>query len=306
MLEAVALPPPTARVLRLGGFELHVDEWLGGDRTYVLLLHGLGGNSVTWHGVGPILAERLGARVLAVNLPGFGRSRPVGRHVGVRLFTELLAELVHTQAPAGARFLVAGNSLGAALALELAAKVPERVAGLSLAALSLPLAWGRGLRGTASLFSWVPAAVPWVGRRVIARYMRRTGLPGLVDEPIRALFGDPARLDPELRDRLLHVSSDRLGWVDEAARAYEETTRSLGLELLRPGGTARRIRNVGCPVQSLYGDRDPIFAALAWQKLARVRPDWEHVVMPGIGHVPQLEASESVARALLAFAERLG
>lgn len=307
MLRAAtaAFPALSARVLRIGAFQLHADEWSGGDRGYVLLLHGLGGNSVTWHGVAPILAARLGARVLAVDLPGFGLSRPLGRHVGLRLFTRLLVQVMHAEAPTGARFLVAGNSLGAALALELAAAAPERISGLSLAALSLPLGWGRGLRGTASLFSWVPAALPWVGRRVIAHYMRKTGLPGVVDEPIRALFGDPTRLLPELRQRLLHVSGNRLGWVDEAARAYEETTRSLGIELLRPGGTARRIRSVTCPVQSIYGDRDPIFAPLAWQKLARVRPDWQHLVMHGIGHVPQLEAPEDVAIALLAFAARI-
>jgi pimeloyl-ACP methyl ester carboxylesterase len=300
-----AFSAPAARVVRVGGFELHVDEWAHGDRAHVLLLHGLGGNSVTWHGVAPFLAERLGGRVLAVDLPGFGLSRPLGRRVGIRLFTRLLAQLMQGEGPA-ARFLVAGNSLGAALALELGGEVPERIAGIGLSALSLPLGWGRDLRGAGSLLSWLPVAVPWLGRRLIADYMRKTGLPGVVDEPIRALFGNSARLDRDLRERLLQVSGNRLGWVDDAARAYEETTRSLGIELLRPGGTARRIRSVKCPVQSIYGDRDPIFAASAWAKLARVRPDWEHVILPGVGHVPQLEAPDDVARALLTFGSRLG
>ncbi len=303
---AAVFPVPASRLLRVDGFELHVDEWTGGDRAHVLLLHGLGGNSVTWHGVAPVLAERLSGRVLAVDLPGFGLSRPLGRRVGIRLFTQLLTQVMEAEAPSGARFVVAGNSLGAALALELAGAAPAKIAGVSLSALSLPLVWGRGLRGARSLFSWVPAAVPGLGRRLIARYMRRTGLPGLVDEPIRALFGDAARLAPELRERLLQVSGNRLGWVDEAARAYEQTTRSLGVELLRPAGTARWIRKLKCPVQSLYGDLDPIFAAPAWAKLARVRPDWEHVVLPGVGHVPQLEAPDDVGRALLEFSSRLG
>jgi pimeloyl-ACP methyl ester carboxylesterase len=299
-----AFSAPAARLVRVGGFDLHVDEWVSGDRAHVLLLHGLGGNSVTWHGVAPFLAERLGGRVMAVDLPGFGLSRPVGRRVGIRLFTQLLAQLMQAEAPAK-RFLVAGNSLGAALALELGGEVPERIAGIGLAALALPLGWGRDWRGAGSLLSWLPAAVPGLGRRLIGNYMRKTGLPGVVDEPIRALFGNSERLDRDLRERLLEVSRDRLGWVDDAARAYEETTRSLGIELLRPGGTARRIRSSKCPVQSIYGDRDPIFAAPAWEKLARVRPDWEHLVLPGVGHVPQLEAPDEVARALLTFGSHL-
>lgn len=300
-----AFPAPSSSTLAIDGFDLHVDRWAGGDRAHVLLLHGLGGNSVTWHGVAPSLAAELGARVVAVDLPGFGLSQPRGRRVGMRLFTQLLVEVMCAEAPAGERFLVAGNSLGGALALELAGKVPERIQGLSLAALSLPLSWGRGLRGVRRLFSWVPAAVPGLGRRLIANYMRKTGLPGVVDEPIRALFRDPARLDPDLRERLLCVSGNRLSWVAEAARAYEEATRSLGVELLRPGGTALRIREVHCPVQIIHGDRDPIFAPPAWQKLVQVRPDWEHVLLPDIGHVPQLETPDDVATALLGFAARL-
>ena len=46
--------------------------WGNGDRT-ALLLHGLGSNSGTWNAVGPALAAR-GYRVVAVDLPGHGRS----------------------------------------------------------------------------------------------------------------------------------------------------------------------------------------------------------------------------------------
>src|SRR5690348_12034414 len=61
--------------LELDGFELHAERWSGGGEGHVLLLHGLGGNSVTWHGVAPELARAARAEVLAVDLPGFGRSR---------------------------------------------------------------------------------------------------------------------------------------------------------------------------------------------------------------------------------------
>ena len=288
------------------GFDLHVDVWPGGDRAHVLLLHGLGGNSVTWHGVAPGLAERLGARVVAVDLPGFGLTRPLGRRVGMSLFTRLLLELMQAEAPAGTRWIVAGNSLGGALSLELAGQAPERIAGISLIALSLPLLWGRGFAGLWALASWVPAAVPWLGQRLIANYMQKTGLPGVVDEPIRALFAEPSRLDPILRERLLRVSGNRLGWVKEAARAYEEATRSLGIELLRPSGIARRIRELRCPVQVIHGGRDPIFAGAAWQALERVRPDWEYVALPDVGHVPQLEVPLEVTAALVGFSERCG
>jgi pimeloyl-ACP methyl ester carboxylesterase len=301
LVESESLQPLQ---LSLNGFELHAERWTGGQRAHVLLLHGLGGNSVTWHGVAPELARTLEADVLAVDLPGFGRSRTAGRNIELGMLAELLRAVLTTQARAGTRWIVAGNSLGAVLGLALARLSPELVGGVSLAAPALPLRWGRDLHGILALSSWLPAALPWVGRRLVARYMIVTGLPGVVDDPIRALFGDAARLDSELRDRLLAVSGYRLGWVHEAARAYEQATRSLGIALLRPARIERWIREARCPVQALRGERDPIFPSAAWQVLERVRPDWDYVTLNGIGHVPQLEAPRDVTRALIEWITR--
>jgi pimeloyl-ACP methyl ester carboxylesterase len=300
----VTLPSPESVQLNVSGFHLNAERWHGGERARVLLIHGLGGNSVTWHGVAPVLADALQADVLAIDLPGFGRSRSAGRRLDVRTLSALLEAILAAEAPAGSRWIVAGNSLGGVLALELACRVPERVAGVSVVAPALPLHWGRGARGIAALSSWVPAAVPWLGGWLIGNYMRKTGLPGVVDEPIRALFGDARRLDATLRERLLGVSAERLGWVMEAARAYEEVTRSLGVALLHPADVARWIRAAPCRVQAIRGERDPIFPASAWQVLERARPDWDFVTLPDIGHVPQLEAPLDVARHLSSWARQ--
>jgi pimeloyl-ACP methyl ester carboxylesterase len=307
-LEPPGLPhaPLESSALALNGFELQVDRFRGGDRSHVLLLHGLGGNAVTWHGVAPLLAAELGAQVLTLDLPGFGRSRTGGRRVDFRTLSLVVQHVLQSEAPSGTRWVLAGNSLGGALALDVACRAPELVAAVSLAALALPLAWGRNLRGLAALSSWLPAALPWIGRRLVSRYMIKTGVPGVVDEPIRALFGDPQRLDAGLRERLLDVSQYRLSWAREAACAYEQVTRSLGVELLRATGVERTIREVRCPVQALHGSRDPIFPAAAWLELEQRRPDWQHVTLPDIGHVPQLEAPREVAVHLLDWLRALG
>lgn len=284
--------------LAIDGFELHAERWRGGERWSVLLLHGLGGNSVTWHGVAPLLA-RAGAAVLAVDLPGFGRTRTHGRALDCSHLSRLVEAVLRAEAAPGTRWVLGGNSLGGVLGLDLAVRVPALVRGVSTTGLALPLTWGRSLREASALFAWVPAAVPWAGRRLFARYMRRTGLPGVVDEPIRALFGDPSRLDAALRERLLDVSGHRASFIDEAGRAYEEVTRSLGLELLLPERLARTIRDAPAAVQSIHGDQDPIFPPATWRVLQRRRPDWEHVLLAGIGHVPQLEAPRAVARHML-------
>ena len=299
LVPAPAEPELETSTLRVRGFELHCERWSGGERHHVLLLHGLGGNSVTWHGVAPRVAAAANATVLAVDLPGFGRSRTGGRSVDCRELSLVIEAVITASAPRGTRWVLAGNSLGGLLALELARRAPALVSGVAVAGLAMPLTWGRSPSQLAALHSWVPAAIPWLGGQLVARYMSRTGLPGVVDEPIASLFGDPTRLDPELRERLLSVSGYRLGWVDEAARAYEETTRSLGIALLLPQRAARWIREAPARGLVLHGAKDPIFPVAAWQTLERLRPDWHHTLLPDIGHVPQLEAPADVARELV-------
>ncbi len=301
MSSAVALESVP---LRIGRFVLHCDRWSGGGSKRVLLLHGLGGNSITWHGVAPLVARELGAEVFAIDLPGFGASRPGRLPINMRV----LAEVVHgvmRGAGGDGPWVLAGNSLGGVLALSLACRFPDEVEAISLAALALPLDWGRERPRLAGFARYVPLAVPWQGRRLVSRYVKSRGVPGVVDDPIRMLFRDPARLDADLRARLIGVSEYRLTWTDEAARAYEQATRSLGLELIVPRLSTRWIRGVRCPVQAVYGTHDPLFPERAWQRLARTRPDWRYVQMQDIGHVPQLEAPAEYAAHMLGWLAEL-
>jgi pimeloyl-ACP methyl ester carboxylesterase len=134
----------------------------------------------------------------------------------------------------------------------------------------------------------------------VERYVRNTGLPGVVDDPVRMLFRNPLRLDVKLHKRLVDVSRYRMTWAGEAARALEQTTFSLGLALLDPRRVRRWFGNQQCPVRSIYGTHDPLYPHGAWRRLRQMRPEWHHVAMDDVGHVPQLEAPTEFTTHMLA------
>lgn len=127
-------PSPSFHTLATGGRELFVAEL--GDPTLptVFLLHGSPGS---WTDFLELFRDReLTTRVhlVAVDRPGFGRSRDGGIEPSLARQVELLSPLL---AEAGTPVLVVGHSLGGPLAARVVMDRPERVSGLVLVAGSI-------------------------------------------------------------------------------------------------------------------------------------------------------------------------
>jgi len=98
------------------------------DQPPVILIHGAGSSHLIW----PAEIRRMsGQRVLALDLPGHGRTGGAGMQ-SIQAYAhhiiEFLAELSIYQA------VFIGHSMGGAIALELAINYPDHVAGLGLIA----------------------------------------------------------------------------------------------------------------------------------------------------------------------------
>jgi 2-hydroxy-6-oxonona-2,4-dienedioate hydrolase len=97
----------------------------------IVLVHGLGVSADYWYRNGPALAAA-GRRVLAPDLPGFGRTKGPADGLTVEEQASFLGEWAAALEVGPAVYV--GHSLSCQVALELAAARPDLVRGLALAA----------------------------------------------------------------------------------------------------------------------------------------------------------------------------
>ena len=232
----------------------------------LLLVHGSGGTGLHW----PEQVRRLaGRRVLALDLPGHGRSPgPPERTVAAAAarVTALLDALAIPSA------VVAGHSMGGAIALTLALETPERVAGLVL------VGTGARLRvHPATLALTADPAQLAAAARQMAAFSFGPGAGASLLEPFveGLLAGAPG---------LLHQDLAACDVFDVMARLGEVTA----------------------PALVISGDEDRLTPPKYSEHLQAAIRGARRVRVPGAGHMVMLEAPERVAEAIDGFLRELG
>ncbi len=286
-----------SRTVDLDG-PLHYAEFgadFGGppDAPPIVCVHGLGGSHLNWAPLGCRLAEH--ARVLAPDLAGFGLTEPLGRRTGIpdnaALLHRFLAEVAREPV------LLVGNSMGGMISTVAAAARPEAVRGLVLVDPALPRP--RGVPPDRVVFgTFMRYAVPVLGERFLASRRRTLSPEQAVQQVIDICFADPSRVPDELVEASVELVRTRAEMPGQD-KAFLAAARSLLRINARPARYRAAMRAVQAPVLMIHGELDRLIPVEAARQEAVRNPSWRLEVLPGVGHVPQMEAPEQVSRLVL-------
>lgn len=245
-----------------------------GEGPPLVAIHGLGCNLHVWDRV----RERLGARheLIAVDLPGFGESRPAVGKPGVRPLVDALEAWMGEQGLD--RPHIVGNSMGGRMALELATRGrASSVVAISPAGFNSPA-----------------ENVAIEGHLALQRILTRASAP--------------------MAPKLLASAAGRIAMLASAVARPWQMTADEGTTIVRdyaraPGwraavhdvvwGQAEDLERVSCPVTVLWGTRDMVLPVTGAKRAGERMPAARVERLEGLGHFPMFDDPARVASAVL-------
>ena len=237
-----------------------------GEGEPLILVHGFGGDLNNWLFNREALAE--GREVYAFDLPGHGgTSKDVGEG-STDHFAEVLKGFMDVVGIGRAHLV--GHSLGGAVALTFALAEPGRAASITLIA-----SVGLGAEINAS----------YLDGFVKARKRRE------LKSQVARLFSDPALVTRRMLEDILRFK--RLDGVQDALQAIADQLLVGGIQRV---SLAERLEELAVPLLVIWGENDQIVPCSHAQAVTHPA---RTAVIPGAGHMVQMEAGGEVNRLIL-------
>lgn len=242
----------------------------------LLLIHGGGADEamISW----PLTLRAFpGRRVVAPDLPGYGRTRRFsGRYTIERLAEWTAAFCDEAGIAPGA---VAGVSMGGATAIMLALQAPERVGALVPVA-----AFGLGgpspLPRTLYLGSRLPMTLLMYGAVALADRAAMRAM--------RNVYHDAGAVSPEMVAAVRRAARVQLRTGSFMAFMRGETTwRGFRTDL------SERLGEVRCPTLFVHGTGDDLVPARSSERAASIVPGARLALIEGTGHLPMRETPDA-------------
>jgi pimeloyl-ACP methyl ester carboxylesterase len=284
--------PKTGSFVRAADVEMYVQE--AGPRTGppVLLVHGTGAWSEIWRRTLDTLGAA-GFRAVAIDMPPFGYSeRPASAKYGDEAQARRILGVIDGLGLEGVTLV--GHSFGGRPTMQAFFLDGSRVSRLVLVDVAL------GLDTTAAGAAWpvrATLAVPPLRNALISATLTNPAFTGRL---LRGLVSDTSA-----------VTAERVAMLQQPF-VRERTTVGFG-EWLRPflvvneRSLARdrtRYREIRVPTLVLWGESDGVTPLPQGEEIAGLIPGSTWVALPGVGHIPSIEATDRFNAELVAWLTR--
>ncbi|MEM7171023.1 MAG: acetoin dehydrogenase dihydrolipoyllysine-residue acetyltransferase subunit [Pseudomonadota bacterium] len=263
---------PEAQPIAADGFELyHLRMGTpGAGAAPIILVHGFGGDLVSWLFNQPVLAQD--HDVLALDLPGHGRAVKDLGEGGLPALTRALAGYMDALELDKAHLV--GHSMGGAVAVNMALQQPQRVSGLTLLA---PAGMGPEIN-----MDFIQGFCQAAKRKEM-----RAALEFLV-------------ANPELISRDMINESLKYKRLDGVTAALDRLSKDLFPDGRQLTFSDVDLAGLTVPMTVIWGEADrilPITQAAHLPASAAVHR------LPDVGHLPHMEATAEVNRLILSSLE---
>ncbi len=257
---------------------LSVDD--AGEGKPIVLIHGLGTNSYTWHNIAPKLAKRF--RVISIDLKGFGASeKPLDGPYTVRAQADLVQEVIDRKGLRDVTLI--GHSYGGGVSLLLAlddAKARDQRIGrlVLLDSIAYP-------QSTPLFFDLIQ--LPVIGDISLAVVPPDVQ----IEQALRLAYEQESAVTQEAIARYSAPLATAGG-----KHAVVETIRNImpaDIETI-----ARQYPDITVPTLIVWCDKDRVVPIELGRRLAANMPNAGLHVVRGCGHAPQEEKPEETLRVI--------
>jgi len=252
-----------------------------GEGPPLVFVHGLIGSWPNWLEQLPVLAAE--HRVIAFDLPGFGRSPMPVEKISILGYARLLDVLLSTLGVDAAP--IVAHSTGGCVVTELAIASPRRVERLMLAA---------------------PAGISTRAYRIYLPALHRSERVLMASTALAATNADLIARRPRLRGVALSTLASHPTLLSAPMAA--ELIRGAGkpgfvpaLEALSSYYIGDRLPEIGCPTLIAWGDRDRTVSVRDADIFAELIPESRKVVFEDTAHLAMLERPDAFNALLTEF-----
>jgi pimeloyl-ACP methyl ester carboxylesterase len=261
----------------------YIDE--GEGEQTLLLIHGLGSNAKAWLRNIPAWAED--HRVIAVDLPGYGRSSKGYYEYSLPFYAKVLGEFLDGLGIEKAVWV--GHSMGGQIALVAALETPERVSDLVLVS-------------PAGLETFLEGEGHWLSNVLTPEFVRDTTVRNISVNLKSNFYDAPPEAEFMITDRI------QVRGAKDFERYCYAVSKNVGAMIDSP--VRDRLGELTMPVLVLFGERDNLipnrYLHGGWTaEVADIGreeiPGSEVLLLPECGHFVQFEKFEETNAAVLDF-----